>query len=603
MTRNDLVRSILLALALSSGAVGCTDEARPDGPTADTEVPSSWLATVHSSIATSEYQVQAASEGLRATNRSQGFRVAWRDDGEVTVRARGGSAVLSESVHPWELRLRTEAWGRQGALSPLGGVPELGECADPDILDVHGRCLRGVALRSGQVVESWENRPDGLEVRWLVDAAPVGAGDLLLVLEADGLEVEVDEEAVRFAGAGHLRLDGLRAWDAAGRGLEARFVHAAGGFAVRVVDEGAAYPVRIDPLLTTVAWTADPTNQAHAMFGYSVASAGDLDGDGFGDVIVGAESFNDGEMNEGRAFVFNGSSSGLSTVASWAVSPTNQAESHFGSAVATAGDTNGDGFSDVVVGAPTYDGTSGSNAGAAFLYLGSATGLGTAADWTAEGLLDDSWFGGSVGSAGDTNGDGFSDVVVGSHEFDGSLTDAGRADVFFGSATGPGVSPDWSVLGDQTGASLGWSVATAGDVDGDGYSDVVIGAPYYDDGHSNEGRTYLYLGSTSGPNAAPNWTAESDQTGALFGAAVGPAGDVDGDGYSDLLVGAYYYDGIAGIESGRAYLFPGTASGLQSTPSWTVESSQSGAILGFSVATAGDVNGDGWADFVVGAPH
>ena len=99
----------------------------------------------------------------------------------------------------------------------------------------------------------------------------------------------------------------------------------------------------------------------------------------------------------------------------------------------------------------------------------------------------------------------------------------------------------WAGEGKQEDAYFGFSVSTAGDVNGDGYSDIIVGAPYYDNGESNEGKAFVYHGNSSG-NPALNWTAEPNQVSAYFGSSVSTAGDVNGDGYSDVIVGAYVYD-------------------------------------------------------------
>src|SRR6185436_7111900 len=138
------------------------------------------------------------------------------------------------------------------------------------------------------------------------------------------------------------------------------------------------------------------------------------------------------------------------------------------------------------------------------------------------------------------------------------------------------------------------------DVNGDGYSDVLITAPQYDGGQTNEGRAFLFLGSPSGLTATPAWTAESDQADSLFGYAASSAGDTNGDGYSDVIVGAYLYDN-GQTNEGRAFLYLGSSSGLSPTPAWTAEGDQTGAQFGSSVAAAGDVNGDGYGDLILGA--
>ena len=355
-------------------------------------------------------------------------------------------------------------------------------------------------------------------------------------------------------------------------------------------------------------WTAE-SDQASAWFGCSVATAGDVNGDGYGDVIVGASSYSNDQTNEGRAFVYHGSASGLSTTANW-IAESDQALSQYGASVATAGDVNGDGYGDVIVGAYKYSNDQ-PGEGRVFVYHGSPTGLSPTANWTAESNQASAFFGGSVSTAGDVNGDGYADVIVGADGYDNGQTDEGRAFVWLGSASGLGANgtpanADWTAEGDQDGASFGYSVATAGDVNGDGYSDVIVGAHCYNNGQTEEGRAFVWFGSASGlgANGTPAnaaWTAEGDQDGAVFGTCVATAGDVNGDGYSDVIVGAPDYNN-GQTDEGRAFVYHGSASGLSALPNWTAESNQANAHFGGSVATAGDVNGDGYADVIVGAP-
>jgi hypothetical protein len=152
--------------------------------------------------------------------------------------------------------------------------------------------------------------------------------------------------------------------------------------------------------------------------------------------------------------------------------------------------------------------------------------------------------------------------------------------------------PNWTAESNQASAFFGNSVATAGDVNGDGYADVIVGAPCYDLGASNGGRAFVYHGAAAGLNTNPNWTTWGNQTNALFGNAVATAGDVNGDGYADVIVGAYWYDN-GQFDEGGAFVYHGSAAGLSTTPNWTAEGNQIQAFFGNAVATAGDVNGDG----------
>src|SRR5262249_7527556 len=182
-------------------------------------------------------------------------------------------------------------------------------------------------------------------------------------------------------------------------------------------------------------------------------------------------------------------------------------------------------------------------------------------------------------------------VIVGAPNYTIDPYREGRAYVYLGSAAGLATSPAWTM--DAQSVGFGRSVSTAGDVNGDGYSDVIVGEEQYG---INRGRAYVYLGSSSGPATSPAWIYQGDQDFAFFGTSVSTAGDVNGDGYADVVVGAE-----GDPESlGRAYVFLGSASGLATIPIWAPQGSQTGSLFGTAVSTVGDVNGDGYADVVVG---
>ncbi|MBK9226722.1 MAG: FG-GAP repeat protein [Ignavibacteria bacterium] len=303
---------------------------------------------------------------------------------------------------------------------------------------------------------------------------------------------------------------------------------------------------------------------------------------------------------KGRALVYLGYSGGLRTTAE-VIYESNQASSQFGYSVATAGDINGDGFSDVICGAYNYDNPS-SNEGAAFVYLGSAIGMSASSNWNAEGNQAYTNFGLSVSTAGDVNGDGYSDVIVGAYNFDNVQTQEGAAFVFHGSANGLSTFSSWNAEGNQASAEFGNSVSTAGDVNGDGYSDVIVGAFLYDNGQTDEGISFVYYGSASGLSLTSNWTAEGNQAYVSFGSSVSTAGDVNGDGFSDVIVGAYGFTN-GQSEEGAAFVYHGSASGLSLTSNWNAEGNQANASFGYSVTSAGDVNGDGYSDVIIGATY
>ncbi len=228
---------------------------------------------------------------------------------------------------------------------------------------------------------------------------------------------------------------------------------------------------------------------------------------------------------------------------------------YFGNSVAPAGDVNGDGFADVLVGAAGYN----SGRGKAYVYHGSPAGLGLSPAWSAVGENGGDYFGYSVASAGDVNGDGFADVLVGALVYNSGR---GKAYVYHGSPAGLGLSPAWSAVGENGDDYFGISVASAGDVNGDGFADVLVGASGY---NSSRGKAYVYHGSPAGLGLSPAWSAVGENSGDLFGYSVASAGDVNGDGFADVLVGAYSYNSYRG----KAYVYHGSPAGLGLSPTWS----------------------------------
>ncbi len=343
-------------------------------------------------------------------------------------------------------------------------------------------------------------------------------------------------------------------------------------------------------LATTAGWSAHGAHD-EAVFGGALATAGDVNGDGYADVIVGAPWQNGDHLAEGAFCIYHGSPAGLAAEPALIVFGASE-NAHLGCAVSTAGDVNGDGFDDVIVGAYGVSG----EAGAAYIHYGSADGIAASPAWSVAHTQGLAAFGAAVGTAGDVNADGYADVIVGAPNQSGQ----GAAYVYLGAAAGPGSSPAWTKLGGQSGANYGRSVDTAGDVNGDGYSDVIVGAPLFSDGQTREGRAEVFYGGSSGLTANPVWVGQIDWGGAQLGYSVGPAGDVNGDGYADVLAGAPYY-ASGQTNEGAAYLFQGGDTGMGSAV-WEQQSNLANYRFGQAVGAAGDVNGDGYGDLIVGAP-
>ncbi|MEW5870494.1 MAG: FG-GAP-like repeat-containing protein [Chloroflexota bacterium] len=348
---------------------------------------------------------------------------------------------------------------------------------------------------------------------------------------------------------------------------------------------------------------------ANDRLGSSVATAGDVNGDGYSDVIIGASTWDDGaQIDEGKVYVFHGSASGLSLVVNWSYE-SNQANARLGSTVATAGDVNGDGYSDVILGASDFKSDSPLvTKGRAWVFHGAPGGLVTSPAWYLDGAQENDWLGYSVGTAGDVNGDGYADVLVSAPGSDlGSMTDNGVVYINYGSSTGLSYTVYSSLYGEASYEFLGVSVSTAGDINGDGYCDVIIGSPLRN-AASDGGLVRVYHGASYGLSTSLAWHIWGDEAYGKLGWSVATAGDVNSDGYADVIIGQKEYNGT-GTDQGRALIWLGSSGGLGpyadtvSSADWQTSLPFDNAQYGYSVATAGDVNGDGYSDVITSAPY
>ncbi len=580
MKKTILFSSVLLLAAIAF----MMTKNQPSTPAAD------WTSRAIAEIAAHEYIFHYSDElqTWQCFNRRHHLQFIYQTNGfSVRPWSANEQPGIPESGADWQIDFRLTGLGRNnGILSPAG--------------EGSWQVSGGEALLHRENLDlHYQNSAQGLRQNFIITNRPVGEGDLRLRMDTNSeLGLSVFDQGLVFkdsSAADRLQYADLNVWDAEMRIMAAHFEPAGpAGFDIVIDDDFAVYPLTIDPLSTNPDWSGEP-NQANASYGFSVARAGDVNNDGYSDVIIGAYRHENGAHDGGTVFGFYGSASGLSTTPNWITDVDNDG-AWFGWAVASAGDVNNDGYDDVIVGAVYYA----NQFGGAFVYLGSASGLATSPVWSAQGDQDGCRFGISVASAGDVNNDGYDEVIVGARLYISDNGKEGRAYLYMGSAAGPSATADWIGEANQTSAEYGYRVASAGDVNADGYDDVMVSARLFDDPEYGEGKVFLYYGASGGLNTSPGWTADGDQASVEFGKSINGAGDVNNDGFDDIIIGSIYFSNGESHE-GRAFVYMGSASGPSLNPDWTAEADQADAFFGAAVASAGDVNGDGFDDVIVGA--
>ncbi|MDJ0728888.1 MAG: hypothetical protein QNJ33_02740 [Crocosphaera sp.] len=384
--------------------------------------------------------------------------------------------------------------------------------------------------------------------------------------------------------------------------------------------------------------------------GGSVSSAGDVNGDGFDDLIIGASGTDPNDnSNAGESYVVFGSDNGFA--ASLDLSSLDGSNGFVlngidsgdrsGRSVSGAGDVNGDGFDDLIIGASNADPNGKSDAGESYVVFGSDTGFATSLDLSSldgnngfvlNGIDIADYSGFSVSSAGDVNGDGFDDLIIGALLADpNGKSDPGESYVVFGSDNGFAASLDLSSLDGSNGFVLngidsrdlsGRSVSGAGDVNGDGIDDLIIGASNADpNDNTNAGESYVVFGSDNGFAPSLDLSSLDGNNGFVLngidsrdrsGSSVSSAGDVNGDGIDDLIIGAEGADPNGNIYSGESYVVFGSDAGFAASFNLSSLDGSNGFVIngihssdrpGGSVSSAGDVNGDGFDDLIIGASN
>jgi hypothetical protein len=351
--------------------------------------------------------------------------------------------------------------------------------------------------------------------------------------------------------------------------------------------------------------------------GFWVSAAGDVNGDGFDDILIASDK------NGGKTYLIFGKESGwekdvnLSNADAGFIS---ENPSDYALSVSGAGDVNSDGFDDILIGAP-YNSDGGIRAGKVYLIFGKASGWLinmslSDADASFIGESGEDHAGGYDGVAcagvGDVNGDGFDDILIGADLNNEGGVDAGQVYLIFGKASGWSQDvilsqADASFIGENANDVAGRYISRAGDINCDGYDDILIGSEWNDEGGDDAGKVYIIFGKASG------WSKDTDLSEAdasiigenaddWIGESKAGAGDVNGDGYDDILIGGYTHNN----GNGKIYLFFGKASGWEKKTSISSADAsflgeKAGDGAGWSIAGTGDVNGDGYDDFSISA--
>ena len=454
----------------------------------------------------------------------------------------------------------------------------------------------------------------------LLTSSPSLASDTPLA-EADTLitgEGHEDNLGESLAGVGDVNGDGLNDFVIGAPLDDVGDIQA--GHAYLVLGREAGYPALMEVAAADASFWGEGSND---FAGTSVAGAGDVDGDGLDDFLIGAYRNGDAATQAGKAYIVLGAESGWlpdTPLENVGISYTGEASGDWaGSLVAGGGDVNGDGLDDVLIGAPANEEV-GPMAGQTYLVFGRTSGFAqntplSLADASFLGEAEDDQSGTSAAIVGDVNGDGYDDILIGAPQNAESAAAAGQAYMVLGRDSGLVVDTslgtvDASFMGESMAAYAGQAVAGAGDVDGDGLADMLVGAYHDGEGASQAGQTYLILGREKGW-ILDDWLVFADASflgeaaGDGSGASLAGGGDVDGDGLDDILIGASD-NGENGSDAGQVYLFTGRAWGwskdmalADADESFIGETASDHA--GASVSFAGDVDGDGFEELLIGA--
>ncbi len=318
-------------------------------------------------------------------------------------------------------------------------------------------------------------------------------------------------------------------------------------------------------------------------FGTDADATGDYNSDGYSDLIYGEP----GASNDtGAVHVHYGSDNGYNIAPDVTLTGSHSG-ARFGASLEPAGDVNGDGYDDIIVGAPEEHNQSGTTTGAVHLFTGFPSGISNSVSWSQYGDTNGGQFGARIDAAGDVDQDGFGDLVVSELGWVGTNNGEGRVHVFYGNTTLDGRST--TLDGQEDDLIFGWAILGVGDSNGDGFDDLVIGSSDDQIEISGRGSVQVHHGHSSGLDTTPSrvWTMSTQWT--LFGHTLNSIGDINDDGYPDFSASELFNNSV--------WVFQGGPDGFGQNP-YTILTGLN--EYGYSMHSAGDVNDDGIQDFLIG---
>lgn len=451
-------------------------------------------------------------------------------------------------------------------------------------------------------------KQNSIRSNYIIENKPDGFGDLMFTIDIESnLPYELFEDRIQFTEPTTFEsfdYGDFKIWDAKGKYLsfkpsfyvdkESKTIK----LDLKIDDSQALYPIVVDPLFRSLVLTLISSPDPGAMLGFSGAFA-DVNGDGHDDIMAGAPYYDPGLSGDfGAVFLYLSNPKGINTTASFQFTG-EDTNDNLGYSVSFGGDINDDGFDDFVAGAPGSNFESGVtyfDAGRAYIFYGGVNGITNSQVDTIYPPAPDysGQFGWDVAGLGDVNGDEYGDVLVSAYYFWGGTGIVGRVYLYYGGPEGLSATPSWTYTCAQNGSGFAYKIGRAGDTNGDGYNDFLIGAPFFTMDSTNCGAAFLFYGSPTIPSGTPDFVFYPQASDAGFGFAFAGGMDVNNDGFDDFTISSPVEGGEALNCLGRIRNYHGSLAGPVFVQSFLGDFEMSGT----KVSNAGDFNGDGFADMI-----